>query len=269
MAEFGAMHPCFKPKNAEHGIVIGKLVSANLTVNLASGEQYADDGLAEQLSEFSSGSVAMETHDLADEIASTLYGAQVTNGEVVYNKGDEAPEGILGYVKDLMRSGVRLYRTYIYPRAKAALGNDNAQTRGNSINFQNAQTTFTIFDDDAGDWRKTKGFDSKAAAIAYVESECEISGAGTAKLSALTIGALALSPSFSSDATEYAVATTNASDAVTAAAVDSAATITIMNGEAEVTNGSAATWEEGTNTLTITVESGTVTKVYTVTVTKS
>lgn len=269
MAEFGAKHPCFKPNNADNGIVIGKLVSANLTVNLASGEQYADDGLAEQLSEFSSGSIAMETNDLTDDIASTIYGAQVVNGEVVYNKGDEAPEGILAYIKDLMRSGTRMYRTYIYPRAKAAIGNDNAQTRGNSVNFQNTQTTFTIFDDDNGDWRKTKEFSTEAEAIAYIDSETNISGAGTAKLSALTIGALALTPSFNADVTSYAVATENASDVVTAAATDPNATVTIKNGDTTVTNGSTATWSEGENTLTITVTSGTVTKVYTVTVTKS
>lgn len=269
MAEFGAKHPCFKPKNAQNGIVIGKLVSANLTVNLASGELYADDGLAEQLSEFSSGSVAMETDDMLDATAGTLYGATVTDGLVTYNKGDEAPEGILGYVKDLMRSGVRKYRAYVYPRAKAALGNDNAQTRGNSITFNTAQTTFTIFDDDNGDWRKTKEFNTEAEAIAYIDSECEISGAGSAKLAGLTVGTNALTPAFSSDVTSYAVSTENASDAVTVAALDPSATITIANGETEVTNGSAATWAEGVNTLTITVESGIVSKVYTVTVTKS
>lgn len=56
MAEFGAKYPCFKPNGASHGFVLGKLAAANLTVNLASGELYADDSLAEQLSEFSSGS---------------------------------------------------------------------------------------------------------------------------------------------------------------------------------------------------------------------
>ena len=59
MAEFGAKYPCFKPNGAASGIVLGKLAAANLTVNLASGELYADDSLAEQLSEFSSGSLAM------------------------------------------------------------------------------------------------------------------------------------------------------------------------------------------------------------------
>ena len=269
MAEFGAKHPCFKPASAAAGVVLGKLVAANLTVNLASGELYADDSLAEQLSEFSSGSIAMETDNLADTIASTIYGATVANGVVTYNKNDTPPEGILGYYKVLMINGVKKYRAYVYPRAKASVGNDNAQTRGNSINFQTAQTSFTIFDDSAGNWRKTKELDSEAAAIAWIDSECSVAGAGSANLSALTVGTLPLTPSFSSNITEYAAATTAASDKVTAAAEDANAVITIKNGSTTVTNGNAASWTAGENTLTVTVEAGAVTKVYTVIVTKS
>lgn len=269
MAEFGAKHPCFKPSTAASGVILGKLVAANLTVNLASGELYADDSLAEQLSEFSSGSVAMETDNMADAIASTIYGAAVANGIVTYNKNDTPPEGVLGYYKVLMIGGVKKYRAYIYPRAKASIGNDNAQTRGSSISFQTAQTAFTIFDDGAGNWRKTKECDTEAAAIAYIDSECAVSGTGSAGLSALTVGTLSLTPSFSSGLTEYAATATGVSDVITAAAEDANATIAIKNGNTSVTNGGSASWASGENVLTITVTNGSISKVYTVTVTKS
>lgn len=45
--------------------------------------------------------------------------------------------------------------------------------------------------------------------------------------------------------------------------------MTILNGETPVENGTAATWSEGPNTVTITVKNGTAQKVYTVTVTKA
>ena len=92
---------------------------------------------------------------------------------------------------------------------------------------------------------------------------------GNAKLSGLTLGNLTLSPTFDADTTAYTVATTNATNTVTATAADSNATIAITNGSTPVANGSAATWETGENTLTIAVTSGTATKTYTVTVTKS
>lgn len=174
MAEFGANYPCFKPKDAAKGAVIGKLVTANLTVNLASGELYADDSLAEQVSEFASGSLALETDDLTDENASVVYGCTVTGGEVVYNKEDTPPEGVLAYYKVLLRGGVKYYKTFFYPRVRAALGNDNAQTRGNSITFQTVNTAFTVLTDENGDWRRTKTFDNAADAVGYVNAKCSI-----------------------------------------------------------------------------------------------
>ena len=119
MAEFGANYPCFCADSEQAGVVLGKLVSANLTVNLASGEIYADDSLAEQLSEFASGSIAMETDDLEDEKASKIYGCKVSEKLVTYNKGDTAPRGCLGYYKVLMRNGKKFYKGYFYPRAFA------------------------------------------------------------------------------------------------------------------------------------------------------
>lgn len=174
MAEFGANYPCFKPDGKDEGVVLGKLVSANLTVNLASGEIYADDGMAEQLSEFASGTIAMETDDLEDEKASKVYGCKVNDGEVTYNKGDTAPRGCLGYYKVLMRNGVKYFKGYFYNRVRAALGNDNAQTRGNSITFNPVATTFTVFADDNGDWRKTHTFDKVADVRKWIDELCSI-----------------------------------------------------------------------------------------------
>lgn len=273
MAEFGLRYPCFKKNGSASGVVLGKAVVANLTVTLASGELYADDGLAEQLSEFASGSVAMETDNLADEIAAEIYGCVVNNGLVVYNKNDTAPEGTLGYLKVLMIRGVKKYRVIIYPRVKAALGNENGQTRGSSITFQTAQTTFTIFADDNGDWKHTKEFEQEDAAKTYLYAQCGITDGSTtpnAKLAALTIGTLALSPAFSGDLYDYTAETTSANNPVTAIAADPDATVAITLGEStSVTNGGAAAWTAGENTLRVTVTNDTATRTYTVKVTKS
>ena len=76
MAGYGAKYPCFAPIATEPegslptygaGAYIGKLNLANLTVTLASGEAWGDDELAEQISEFASGSLAMETLDMEDK----------------------------------------------------------------------------------------------------------------------------------------------------------------------------------------------------------
>lgn len=97
-----------------------------------------------------------------------------------------------------------------------------------------------------------------------------------ATLSALSLGSVSLSPAFDSETTTYTASTTNATNTVTATPANAGAKVVITNkgtaGNAvEIPNGTAATWQAGTNTLTITVtaEDGTTTKAYTVTVTKS
>lgn len=97
-----------------------------------------------------------------------------------------------------------------------------------------------------------------------------------ATLSALSLGSLTLDPTFDAETTIYTTTTINATNTVTATPANAGAKVVITNkgtaGDAvEIPNGTAATWQAGTNTLTITVtaEDGTTTKAYTVTVTKS
>ena len=68
--------------------------------------------------------------------------------------------------------------------------------------------------------------------------------------------------------TEYTATTTNNTNKITATATDDDATVTIMLGDTEITNGESATWEEGDNELTITVAEYGDETVYTVTVSR-
>lgn len=186
MAQFGANYPKFAPFSGDEpasdlpsysgGVSLGKLVSANLTVNLASGELYADDSLAEQVSEFASGSLALETDDMTDEVAAVVYGAKKSDSgsDITYGKADTQPLGGLAYYKVLMRNGQKIFKGYYYPKTKAALGNDNAQTRGSSITFGTTSTTFTIFACNTGAWRITEELTSETAAKTWVDGKLGI-----------------------------------------------------------------------------------------------
>ena len=67
----------------------------------------------------------------------------------------------------------------------------------------------------------------------------------------------------------YTLATTTMSEPITAIVADPDATVAITVEGAAHVNGADATWEEGVNTVLITVTNGSATKTYTVTVTKS
>lgn len=188
MPAFGAKYPKFAPIKTEtasglptydtaKAAKVGRLVSANLTVNLASGELYADDILSESVSAFASGSIAMETDDMVDSTAATVYGAAVVdNGLVTYAEGDTPPIGGLAYYKVMMRDGQKLFKGYFYPKVRAALGNDNAATKGSSITFQTTNTTFTVFAAANGVWRQTQEFTTETEAIAWVDGRFSAAG---------------------------------------------------------------------------------------------
>lgn len=92
-----------------------------------------------------------------------------------------------------------------------------------------------------------------------------------ATLNDLRIGSLSLSPDFAAATTAYTAATTNATNTITAVPTDAGADVQILVNDAEISNGSAATWKDGANTVTVnvTAEDGATKKAYTVTVTKS
>ena len=95
------------------------------------------------------------------------------------------------------------------------------------------------------------------------------SASTTARLSALSITGVSLSPSFSSTEYNYTATTTDATNAVTATGADSATVVLLVNGSSH-TSGEAATWTTGTNTVVAIVsKSGLTSKTYTITVTKS
>nr|DAZ20431.1 MAG TPA: major capsid protein [Caudoviricetes sp.] len=89
-----------------------------------------------------------------------------------------------------------------------------------------------------------------------------------AALSDLRIGSLELSPKFAADTTAYTATTSNATNTITAVPASGSAEVGITVGDKKVTNGAAATWVAGANTVTIKVTDGDQEKTYTVTVTK-
>ena len=276
MAYFGAKYPVFRRNGAAEGVVLGKLVGAALTVNLASGELYADDKLAEQESQFASGSVTLETDDMTDAVAAEVYGATVSNGTVIYKSTDTAPMGSLAYIKTLQINGVKLCRAYYYPRVMAAVGNDNVQTKGSSITFQTTSTTFTVMPDrETGEWRETQLCDHLDQAISWINGKMGIA-AGSVRLLNLVFynGATgeeqSLTPAFDPDVTEYELSVTGWASSVFAVAENgSAEIVSVVNGETILDNPFAGVWQDGENIVTVTVTNGEDSETYTVTVTKS
>lgn len=178
MAGYGLKWPRFAPNKtvAEDGtitydtpVTIGEAVKADLTISKAAGKIYGNNALSEATSDFISGTIAMETVDLTDDVASVIFGATVKENTCVYNVNDNPPEGALAYLKTLLRKGKTVYKPYFFPRAKAEMGNDTAATKGESVTFSTAATTWTIMAPASGNWFETTECDTEEEARAWID----------------------------------------------------------------------------------------------------
>ena len=153
------------------GIVLGKAVSTNLTVTNAEGELYADDMLAEYVSEFVSADFSAETDNIDLDKQAQLYGATYDDGEIQFKADDTAPYGGIGGYQVLMVGGVRKYRTWFFPKAKASIPDWTGTTKGNSISFATQPVSMKVMPPEFGPWYYVKEFDSESAAKAYIDGK--------------------------------------------------------------------------------------------------
>ena len=153
------------------GIELGKAVSANLTVTNSEAELYANDMLAEYVSEFVSAELTMEVDNISLQNQATLYGASYVDGELAVSTEDTAPYGGIGGYQVLMVHGERKYRSYFFPKAKASMPDWTGTTKGQSISFGTQPLNLRIAAPEFGKWYFIKEFDNEAAAKAWVDAK--------------------------------------------------------------------------------------------------
>lgn len=180
-AKVGMKCPMFAPITAEAAgklptygekILVGEAISASLTVNMTSGELHGDDALLIKVSDFVSGTIALNTVGIDDDVAAALYGATVDEGLVVYNAGDSAPNGGFAYYAPMVEAKTNkpYFKGIYFPKVQAAMGNDNSATKAGSVTIQTANTTLTVMKAENGDWMHTEILETEAAALAWVEA---------------------------------------------------------------------------------------------------
>lgn len=151
-------------------------------------------------------------------------------------------------------------------------GSDTAATKGETTEPQTSTMNITVSPlPESGIVRAhtTQNTDAETFNAWYNEVYIP-SGEFTADvtLRSLSLGTVTLEPTFAPETVSYTATTTNATNTINAQANDPNATVSIMANDAPVSNGSAITWQEDSNTVVITVENGGQSKAYTITVTK-
>ena len=121
---------------------LAKAISAELSVEVAEAILYADDGPAEVVKEFQSGTLTLGVDDLTPTVAAALVGAVVDKNKVLVSASEDggAPVAI-GF---RARKADGTYRYFWLYKVKFALPTTTLATKGDSITFQTPSIEGTI-----------------------------------------------------------------------------------------------------------------------------
>ena len=122
--------------------VLAKAMSAELSVELNEAILYADDGAAEVVKEFKSGTLSLGIDDLGAAVASELTGAVIDgNGVVIATSEDGGNPVAIGFRAKRSNGKYRYFWLY---RVKFGIPATNLQTKGDSISFSTPTIEGTI-----------------------------------------------------------------------------------------------------------------------------
>lgn len=171
MARIGMRYPCYKTATARG--VIGKAVSANISIELDAGELYGDDELAEEDRSFKKGTITLNTTDLPTQVQADLLGHSVVDGEMVAKADDKPVQSGVGFFGVKQVNNVRSYRAIWFPKVVFGEPNDEHTTKGESISFGTPTIVGTIYNSALG-WKREKTFATAAEAQAWLNAKAEI-----------------------------------------------------------------------------------------------
>ena len=123
--------------------LIGKAISAEISVTYSDDQLYGDDAIAESVHEFSSGTLKLSTTNLDSEVVSALTGATVdSNGVLIASAEDSAPYVAVGF--RAKKSDGKYKYVWLY-RVKFGVPTENANTKGSSVTFSTPSIEGTVF----------------------------------------------------------------------------------------------------------------------------
>ena len=121
---------------------LAKAISADLPVELAEATLYADDGAAEVVKEFKSGTISLGIDDLGNEAASELTGATIDEKGVLISASEDGGSPVaIGF--RAKRSNGKYKYFWLY-KVKFGIPGTSLATKGDSITFSTPTIEGTI-----------------------------------------------------------------------------------------------------------------------------
>lgn len=121
---------------------LAKAMSADLSVELAEATLYADDGAAEVVKEFKSGTLSLGVDDIGASVAADLTGVQLDSNHVIISSSEDGGDPVAIGFRAKKSNGK--YRYYWLYRVKFGIPATNLATKGDSITFSTPTIEGTV-----------------------------------------------------------------------------------------------------------------------------
>ena len=123
-------------------VKLAKAISAELSVELAEATLYADDGAAEVVKEFKSGTITLGVDDIGSSVAAALTGVTVdTKGVVISAAEDGGKPVAIGFRAKKANGKYKYFWLY---RVKFGIPSTSLATKGDSITFNTPTIEGTV-----------------------------------------------------------------------------------------------------------------------------
>ena len=121
---------------------LAKAMSAELSVELAEATLYADDGAAEVVKEFQSGTLSLGIADIGSAVAEDLTGAKIDGNKVQISTSEDSGASVAVGFRAKKSNGK--YRYFWLYRVKFGIPATNLTTKGESIEFSTPTIEGTV-----------------------------------------------------------------------------------------------------------------------------
>ena len=118
-------------------MVADMMIKADVSITRDNVKQSADNHVVERVNGMNGGTITLELAKLPDTQKTDLLGYAVSSG-VLTVTDTEAPYVGFGYITCEVIACVRSYVAYWFYKVQFGLDNDNAETKGETTNFQSA-----------------------------------------------------------------------------------------------------------------------------------
>lgn len=173
------------------GVVVGKMMTADVTYERNTEPLYADDTEAENDNSITGGTVTVGVDDILDPARVVVFG-DYEDGEGTgeyEDNGDASPYGGFGYLRVRRKDNVTTFVAYWLHKVQFASSSEAAQTKGSTINWQTPTLTGNLMGvnnntDGKIRFRRRKEFPTAAAAIAWLNQKAKIADTAAGEVAA-------------------------------------------------------------------------------------